>query len=77
MALLSLDRNSAGRNLGEWFGEQIFGILDGRFEPDPVITAHDLAHKTRERIVRWSLDPSSLLVDLKTNPPATLGGIHV
>lgn len=34
---------------------------------------HDIAHETRERIVSWALDPSSVLVDLKTNLTAALG----
>ncbi len=77
VALLSLDRNGAGRNLGEWYGEQIFGIFNLRFESEKIITAYDMADKTRERMVKWSLDPTSVLVRSKTNPTSTLGGINV
>ncbi|MFK0042053.1 hypothetical protein ACIQTW_19640 [Paenarthrobacter sp. NPDC090517] len=75
-ALLSLDRSGHGRMLGEWLGSQVFGILNSRFESEAVMTMHDIADKTRERIVKWSLDPSPSLVDSKTNAPATLSGIN-
>lgn len=76
-ALLSLDRGGSGRILGEWLGSQIFDILNLRFNGETAMDMHDIAHETRERIVGWALDPSSVLVDSKKNLADALGATDV